>query len=1095
MNRDERRRLGAVIDELRAMVDLADSVRHRALHLPLSAGHDPTSELPFLDVVAKVALSGDLETASPLTRAAFFSGRKKLEPARAAGERLIEFYERVGQVGADAALKDCSQQLTKRWDAEGKQLRAMLNRLSELQTAAHATKSDVAHMPITRSGVLSGEQSDACERLLNLTGPEMRDAYRLLEPETCESNVCHLAHEAVSKLIKADRTIKTSKIDATVRAARERAEKLNRSEKKTVEKLADQASRWGARAEEALESRDRAIKAITRRVKEIQASGVEVRLSSGSFDLLPLTEADTTLLADLRLVTDQRLSAYDRKALATIRTSADAARKNLAIVLGSGGGCPRNGSCVSAHMETPAILEAASTIEADLRKLEPSQPKGKAKLDDITDSSLYLHRYLSRDADEIELFDAALTSRSKSGLKAIINAGGALRNSVSDVKKAAEKVHAADVVRSLKAMDLEPLKKAAQGSIRVSPLSDAGLTSVYDVFHFGDASRLVRLDGVGEASAVAIEQAARRLFEAVREETPVRIDVKRRDQQTEMMLRALRRWHDLRKFTPNEDELRVAESLSKLYASNSNATRVLCSPSGAVSAKGNVVATLRAALERGGGGESSVDIWKDFLSRPADYFGMLTELGYMTEDEKNMHGDLPAEIIEAVRAIDLKRTHLTASLRTYQSFGARFVLAQKRVVIGDEMGLGKTLEALAVFAHLRASGHTHFLVVCPAAVVSNWVRETSKHTTLQVSRVHGPEAERKQAVRSWIHKGGVAVTTFDLLTWATKQLRNVKITAAVFDEAHYIKNPEAKRSIASAAVMKSVPYVVLMTGTPLENKVLEFRNLIGYIRPDLAESAPEYLASRFRKHVAPAYLRRNQEDVLTELPEMVEIDEWMGMTDADMVRYRAAVEDGNFMQMRRAAMLSNNSMKFGRLGEIVQEAEENGRRVIVFSYFRDVLEEIAKGLPGRVFGPLTGSVPAQERQALVDRFSASSQGAVLVAQITAGGVGLNIQSASVVVICEPQIKPTMESQAIARAHRMGQTEVVQVHRLLTENSVDERIRALLKDKKQIFEDFARDSVIANRATDAVDMTDAELARIVVAGERERLLGQGAGANV
>lgn len=126
---------------------------------------------------------------------------------------------------------------------------------------------------------------------------------------------------------------------------------------------------------------------------------------------------------------------------------------------------------------------------------------------------------------------------------------------------------------------------------------------------------------------------------------------------------------------------------------------------------------------------------------------------------------------------------------------------------------------------------------------------------------------------------------------------------------------------------------------------------------------------------------------------------------------------------------------------------------------------------------------------LVDKFSNSSHGAVLVAQITAGGVGLNIQSASVVVICEPQIKPTMEDQAVARAHRMGQTEVVQVHRLLTENSVDERIRVLLKDKKQIFEEFARDSVIAKRATDAVDMTDAELARMVVAAERERLLGQ------
>jgi SNF2 family DNA or RNA helicase len=282
---------------------------------------------------------------------------------------------------------------------------------------------------------------------------------------------------------------------------------------------------------------------------------------------------------------------------------------------------------------------------------------------------------------------------------------------------------------------------------------------------------------------------------------------------------------------------------------------------------------------------------------------------------------------------------------------------------------------------------------------------------------------------------------------------------------------------------------MLMTGTPLENSVQEFRNLIGYIRPDLAESAPEFLASMFRKHVAPAYLRRNQEDVLTELPELVEIDEWMGMSDADERAYRNAVQEGHFMDMRRAAMLSKRSLKVERLMEIVEEAKANGRRVIVFSYFREVLNEVARLLPGQVFGPLTGAVPAAERQSLIDRFSQAGHGAVLVAQITAGGVGLNIQSASVVVICEPQLKPTTESQAIGRAHRMGQTNTVQVHRLLTENSVDERIREIVADKQQLFDEFARDSVIAQQAPDAVDVSEAELARIVVAAERKRLFGQ------
>lgn len=122
------------------------------------------------------------------------------------------------------------------------------------------------------------------------------------------------------------------------------------------------------------------------------------------------------------------------------------------------------------------------------------------------------------------------------------------------------------------------------------------------------------------------------------------------------------------------------------------------------------------------------------------------------------------------------------------------------------------------------------------------------------------------------------------------------------------------------------------------------------------------------------------------------------------------------------------SVKMQRLIEIVEEAEDNGRKVVVFSHFLRVLDRVAAALPGRVFGPLTGSVPAVKRQTMIDDFTAAQGGAVLVAQIQAGGVGLNIQAASVVVICEPQVKPTTEWQAIARAHRMGQLQSVQVHR-------------------------------------------------------------------
>lgn len=123
---------------------------------------------------------------------------------------------------------------------------------------------------------------------------------------------------------------------------------------------------------------------------------------------------------------------------------------------------------------------------------------------------------------------------------------------------------------------------------------------------------------------------------------------------------------------------------------------------------------------------------------------------------------------------------------------------------------------------------------------------------------------------------------------------------------------------------------------------------------------------------------------------------------------------------------------------------------------------------------------------MVDRFSAADHGAVLVAQIVAGGVGLNIQSASVVVICEPQLKPTTEAQAIARAHRMGQVQSVQVHRLLTEDSVDQRITELLANKQALFDEFARVSDMAKSTPDAVDLPEADLVREVIAAERRRL---------
>ena len=220
---------------------------------------------------------------------------------------------------------------------------------------------------------------------------------------------------------------------------------------------------------------------------------------------------------------------------------------------------------------------------------------------------------------------------------------------------------------------------------------------------------------------------------------------------------------------------------------------------------------------------------------------------------------------------------------------------------------------------------------------------------------------------------------------------------------------------------------------------------------------------------------------------LVPADEWAELSPADRAAYRAAVAEGNFMAMRRAAYADpESSAKLRRLGELVAEAAANGLKVVVFSYFRDVLGAVHKTLGEKVFGPISGSVPAHRRQQLVDDFTRAPGHAVLLSQIEAGGVGLNLQAASVVILCEPQVKPTVERQAVARVHRMGQIRTVQVHRLLAPDSVDDRLLHILRNKQRLFDAFARRSDMAEATPDAVDVSDAALARRIVEEEQQRL---------
>jgi SNF2 family DNA or RNA helicase len=211
------------------------------------------------------------------------------------------------------------------------------------------------------------------------------------------------------------------------------------------------------------------------------------------------------------------------------------------------------------------------------------------------------------------------------------------------------------------------------------------------------------------------------------------------------------------------------------------------------------------------------------------------------------------------------------------------------------------------------------------------------------------------------------------------------------------------------------------------------------------------------------------------------------------------------MGMRRVSFLQEDmetSSKAIRLKELCDLAMEEGRKVIVYSFFRDTIRKVIRLLGGTadgtvaggtaagsaaggmVVGSITGSTPVEERQDLIDRFTETPGGAVLVSQVQAGGTGLNIQAAGIVIFCEPQIKPSLEWQALSRVYRMGQVQNVLVYHLLCENTVDEAVRSILARKEEEFDLFAQESVIA----DAADgLTEKEWIRKLVEDERRKYL--------
>lgn len=659
------------------------------------------------------------------------------------------------------------------------------------------------------------------------------------------------------------------------------------------------------------------------------------------------------------------------------------------------------------------------------------------------------------------------------------------------VTKTSDALVAQEVLNLLKDIPVDELNRDKRG-IRIKLLREHGYQSIADITGASVYS-LASINGISDDTAYYIKHIADQIVSTTRQGVKIRLSEDNKSPAATQVVLAIS------KFRNSEQYIIEARKLNKVYSSEIEyAIEDLQAATGglkwlfsskqkkqrAISAYDTLTDLLQGAyfsrarenldaLERVKATTGS-EAWADFSENSIRFFNTLEDInpGILGTDDA-IYG-LPEELAREIQNQDFFPDGLLCELRRYQEWGVKYALHQERVLLGDEMGLGKTIQAIATMVSLRNTGATHFVVVCPASVLANWCREIRKMSRLTVTKVHGQD--RASALASWIKTGGVAVTTYET-TGHFKMDKEFKYSLLVVDEAHYIKNPDAQRTINVKNISSHAERLLFMTGTALENKVDEMISLIKILQPSIASSVRgmEFLSSapQFRNKVAPVYYRRKREDVLTELPDLIENREWCAMTGAEEAVYEEAVLNKKYADARRVSWNVGNirdSSKATRMMEIIEEAKEEGRKIIVFSFFLDTINKITTMLGDQCYGPINGSVVPQKRQEIIDKFDKAPAGSVLAAQIQAGGTGLNIQSASVVILCEPQFKPSIENQAISRAYRMGQTRNVLVYRLLCEDTVDEKIISLLESKQAIFDAFADKSVAASESMELDDKT-------------------------
>lgn len=460
---------------------------------------------------------------------------------------------------------------------------------------------------------------------------------------------------------------------------------------------------------------------------------------------------------------------------------------------------------------------------------------------------------------------------------------------------------------------------------------------------------------------------------------------------------------------------------------------------------------------------------------------------FATEEQVTLSKDFMKMARDLARPEDfpMPALDLTVTLRDYQQVGVRWLSMLNHYgfggVLADEMGLGKTLQAIAFLSgHLKPGDQV--LVLAPSSLIYNWKDECRRFAPqLDVGVIYGPKEKRAEQLASG-HQ--VLVTSYASFRQDVELYKQKTIDYLILDEAQIMKNSQTK--IAQLLRQFEVKTCFALSGTPIENHQAELWSIFQIVLPGLLPSQGEYMklpASDIARIIKPFVLRRRKEDVLQELPDLTEMVLLNELTDEQKAIYLAQLQQmrSRFSGASDKDLADNqieilagitrlrqicdtpqlfiegyegDSGKLASLRELLLRLKEENHRVLIFSQFRQMLTIIEREMEilGLSSYMLTGSTPAQQRQEMTQAFNAGSRDAFLIS-LKAGGVGLNLTGADTVVLVDLWWNPAVESQAISRAHRMGQTEKVECYRLITRGSIEEKILELQESKRHLVSDL------------------------------------------